>query len=161
MGAALRVSDANHSAWIVDGGSNSGVMKLAGEARSNMGSIALNVPLIGIGVAIEGPVTELYETKGHSHLIIAVDRNGGCPTKVVSMVKKHCSLLMATELKMRLASHSYPQEDGKVKVDSGYEIGYTKLFEDFVSMTFHVPIVGLLGLQPHPFPPEVYADVLP
>ena len=52
MGAALKVSDSTRSAWIVDGGSNGGVMKLAGTARKNMGSIGLNIPLIGIGVAI-------------------------------------------------------------------------------------------------------------
>jgi hypothetical protein len=91
MGAALKVSDSTRSAWIVDGGSNGGVMKLAGTARKNMGSIGLNIPLIGIGVAIgsvkdqngaEISLAQSYETKGHSHLILAVDPNGNCPTKV-------------------------------------------------------------------------------
>ena len=89
MGAALKVSDSTRSAWIVDGGSNGGVMKLAGTARKNMGSIGLNIPLIGIGVAIRSDgngadqsLAQSYETEGHSHLILAVDPNGNCPTKV-------------------------------------------------------------------------------
>ncbi len=92
MGAALKVSDSTRSAWIVDGGSNGGVMKLAGTARKNMGSIGLNIPLIGIGVAIGSvgkdakgddiSLAQSYETEGHSHLILAVDPNGNCPTKV-------------------------------------------------------------------------------
>ena len=91
MGAALKVSDSNRSAWIVDGGSNGGVMKLAGEARTSMGSVGLNIPLIGIGVAIgTGRVDELYDTVGHSHLILAVDSTGGCPTKVRSDTTTRC-----------------------------------------------------------------------
>ena len=82
MGAAIKVSDANRSAWIVDGGSNGGVMKMAGDARMSMGSIGLNVPLIGIGVAIENG-RDKYETVGHSHLILAVDPVGGCPLNPV------------------------------------------------------------------------------
>ena len=82
MGAAIKVSDANRSAWIVDGGSNGGVMKMAGDARMSMGSIGLNVPLIGIGVAIENG-RDKYETVGHSHLILAVDPSGGCPLNPV------------------------------------------------------------------------------
>ena len=89
MGAALKVSDSTRSAWIVDGGSNGGVMKLAGTARKKMGSIGLNIPLIGIGVAIgsvgngaDQSLAQSYETEGHSHLILAVDPNGNCPTKV-------------------------------------------------------------------------------
>jgi len=87
MGAALKVSDSNRSAWIVDGGSNGGVMKLAGDARHSMRSIiGRNVPLIGISVAIDqasvsGKI-DLYEIQGHSHLILAVDPEGGCPKKV-------------------------------------------------------------------------------
>ena len=81
MGAAIKASDANRSAWIVDGGSNGGVMKMAGDARSSMGSIGLSVPLIGIGVAIENGHTQ-YETVGHSHLILAVDPEGNCPITV-------------------------------------------------------------------------------
>jgi hypothetical protein len=100
MGAALKATDSNSSAWIVDGGSNGGVMKLAGDARHSMRSIiGRNVPLIGIGVAIDkdpgvaiekdtgvaieknGPESA-YEIQGHSHLILAVDPNGGCPKKV-------------------------------------------------------------------------------
>jgi len=92
MGAALKVSESNRSAWIVDGGSNGGVMKLAGDARKSMGSIGLNIPLIGIAVAIGSvgkdqseadiSLAQSYETEGHSHLILAVDPNGDCPTKV-------------------------------------------------------------------------------
>jgi hypothetical protein len=83
MGAALKATDSNSSAWIVDGGSNGGVMKLAGDARHSMRSIiGRNVPLIGIGVAIDNdPVP--YEIQGHSHLILAVDPNGDCPTDTV------------------------------------------------------------------------------
>ena len=81
MGAAIKASDANRSAWIVDGGSNGGVMKMAGDARMSMGSIGLSIPLIGIGVAIENGHKQ-YETAGHSHLILAVDPEGNCPTTV-------------------------------------------------------------------------------
>ena len=87
MGAALKVSDSNRSAWIVDGGSNGGVMKLAGDARHSMRSIiGRNVPLIGISVAIDqasvsGKISDLYEIQGHSHLILAVNPEGGCPKR--------------------------------------------------------------------------------
>ena len=90
MGAALKATDSNKTAWIVDGGSNGGVMKMAGDARHSMRSIiGRNVPLIGIGVAIaaKNEVSasyKSYEIRGHSHLILAVDPNGDCPTDKVS-----------------------------------------------------------------------------
>ena len=37
------------------------------------------------------------------------------------------------------------EETNKLTVAYGYEIEYTKLFEDSLSMNFNVPIVGLLG----------------
>jgi len=44
----------------------------------------------------------------------------------------------------------FPQVDKETnkvtdEVAFGYEIEYTKLFEDSLSMNFNVPIVGLLG----------------
>ena len=46
-------------------------------------------------------------------------------------------------------SHQPPPEGSEPGTASsvlyGYEIEYTKLFEDSVSMNFRVPIVGLLG----------------
>jgi hypothetical protein len=127
MGAALKLSGVNGSAWIVDGGSNGGVMKLAGESRKKLAG-SLDVPLIGIAVAqgqqggaSQGTrkASDIYETKGHTHLILAVDRDGNCPVKKED--KKPCF---------------------------GYEIEYTKFFEDSLSKIFAVPIVGLLGSQP-------------
>lgn len=116
MGAALKVSAADSSAWIVDGGSNGGVMKLAGEARMRMKSAGDCIPLIGVGVANGLPdVSKVYETQGHSHLVLCVDPEGNCPLKA----------------------------DGRPAF--GYEIEYTKMFEDSLSRVFAVPIVGLLG----------------
>jgi hypothetical protein len=128
MGAAVKLSGPNSSPWIVDGGSNSGVMKMAGESRqrmSKMGSIGENVPLIGIGIALQS--IDMYDFEGHSHLILAVDKNDNCPT-----VKK----LDGKEEKI------------VEKTAFGYEIEYTKLFEDSLSTVFGVPIVGVLGMLP-------------
>jgi hypothetical protein len=146
MGAAVKLSGPNSSPWIVDGGSNGGVMKMVGESRQRMGSVAKSIPLIGIAIAtiyrensggvLEKPenmsdadhkkrkISEAlnklknYDTKGHSHLILAVDRNENFPEKA----------------------------DGKPAF--GYEIEYTKLFEDSLSTVFGVPIVGVLGMLP-------------
>jgi hypothetical protein len=98
-------------------GTNGGVMKLAGESRNRLGG-GLNVPHIGIAVASSSSgkvASEFYETKGHTHLVLAVDRDGNCPVK----------------------------SDGRPLF--GYEIEYTKFFEDSLSRVFAVPIVGLLG----------------
>ncbi len=46
MGAAVKLSGPNSSPWIVDGGSNGGVMKMAGESRLNMLSVGENIQLI-------------------------------------------------------------------------------------------------------------------
>jgi hypothetical protein len=131
MGAALKVSGADCSAWIVDGGSNGGVMKLAGNARLQIGSAGDRIPLIGVGVAkgvidsqnnfVRDP--DFYDSEGHSHLVLCVDPDGKCPVK----------------------------KDGSVSF--GYEIEYTKLFEDSLSRVFNVPIVGLLGTPPGTFCP--------
>jgi hypothetical protein len=128
MGAALKVSGADCSAWIVDGGSNGGVMKLAGNARLRMGSAGDRIPLIGVGVAtgvidsqnntVKKKNPDFYDSEGHSHLVLCVDPDGNCPVK----------------------------PDGKISF--GYEIEYTKLFEDSLSRVFNVPIVGLLGTPP-------------
>jgi hypothetical protein len=118
MGAAVKLSGPNSSPWIVDGGSNGGVMKMAGESRSNMRSVGINIQLIGVGVATAK--IESYDIKGHSHLILAVDQEGKFPVKA----------------------------DGK-SAAFGYEIEYTKLFEDSLSTVFGVPIVGVLGMLPH------------
>jgi hypothetical protein len=133
MGAALKVSGADRSAWIVDGGSNGGVMKLAGQARLRLGSAGSRIPLIGVGVAqgeidsqnhtIKKKNPDIYDSEGHSHLILCVDPDGNCPTKL-------------------------DQETEKIKPAFGYEIEYTKLFEDSLSRVFNVPIVGLLGAPP-------------
>ena len=48
-------------------------------------------------------------------------------------------------------------QPGSSAVAYGYEIEYTKLFEDSLSMNFGVPIVGLLGLQP--LPPLLFASL--
>ncbi len=123
MGAALKVAGSNSSAWIIDGGTNGGVMKLVGESRQRLGG-SINTPLIGVAVAMaadKGKVSEKYETNGHTHLILAVDRAGNFPVK----------------------------ETGKPSF--GYEIEYTKFFEDSLSRIFSVPIVGLLGVQPGVF----------
>jgi hypothetical protein len=117
MGAAVKLSGPNSSPWIVDGGSNGGVMKMAGESRLKMRRGGENIQLIGIGVATGN--IEKYDTKGHSHLILAVDRKEDFPVK----------------------------EDGN-SVAFGYEIEYTKLFEDSLSTVFGVPIVGVLGMLP-------------
>ncbi len=116
MGAVVKLSGPNSSPWIVDGGSNGGVMKMAGESRLNMRSKGQNIQLIGIGVATGN--IENYDTKGHSHLILAVDRKENVPVKA----------------------------DGTPEF--GYEIEYTKLFEDSLSTVFGVPIVGVLGMMP-------------
>ena len=116
MGAALKVSAADSSAWIVDGGSNGGVMKLAGEARMRMKSAGDSIPLIGVGVANStADASKVYEIQGHSHLVLCVDPEGNCPLRA----------------------------NGKPAF--GYEIEYTKMFEDSLSRVFAVPIVGLLG----------------
>ena len=51
-----------------------------------------------------------------------------------------------------MASSQPPPKDSKpgtaASIFYGYEIEYTKLFEDSVSMNFRVPIVGLLGAIP-------------
>ena len=117
MGAAVKLSGPNSSPWIVDGGSNGGVMKMAGESRLKMRRGGENIQLIGIGVATGN--IENYDTKGHSHLILAVDRKEDFPVK----------------------------EDGR-SAAFGYEIEYTKLFEDSLSTVFGVPIVGVLGMLP-------------
>jgi hypothetical protein len=117
MGAAVKLSGPNSSPWIVDGGSNSGVMKMVGESRQRMGSVGKNIQLIGIGVAT-GKI-ENYDIKGHSHLILAVDQQEKFPV------------------------------NADLKPDFGYEIEYTKLFEDSLSTVFGVPIVGVLGMLPH------------
>ncbi len=68
---------------ITNSGTNGGVMKLAGESRNRLGG-GLNVPHIGIAVASssKGQVaSEFYETKGHTHLVLAVDRDANCPVK--------------------------------------------------------------------------------
>jgi hypothetical protein len=147
MGAAVKLSGPNSSPWIVDGGSNGGVMKMVGESRQRIGSVGKSIPLIGIaiatiyrensGAALEKPenmsdadpkkrkISEAlnklknYDTKGHSHLILAVDRKENFPVKLA---------------------------DGKPAF--GYEIEYTKLFEDSLSTVFGVPIVGVLGMLP-------------
>jgi hypothetical protein len=116
MGAAVKLSGLNSSPWIVDGGSNGGVMKMVGKSRSNMRSVGKNIQLIGVGVATAK--IENYDIKGHSHLILAVDQRNNFPVK----------------------------EDGKPAF--GYEIEYTKLFEDSLSTVFGVPIVGVLGMLP-------------
>ena len=122
MGAAVKLSSPNSSPWIVDGGSNVGVMKLAGDSRKRMGSVGKNIPLIGIGVAqIPGEgknVSHLYDIEGHSHLILAVDNQGNCPMQF---------------------------ENDSKKAAFGYEIEYTKFFEDSLSKVFGVPIVGVLS----------------
>jgi hypothetical protein len=90
MGAALKVSDSNRSAWIIDGGSNVGVMKMAGEAHKSFGSIARKVPLIGIAVANPEALSkprDVYDLDGHSHLILAVDPKGKCPTRVSNSIR--------------------------------------------------------------------------
>jgi hypothetical protein len=123
MGAALKVAGPSSSAWIIDGGTNGGVMKLVGESRQRLGG-SINAPLIGVAVAMAaktGTASGNYETKGHTHLILAVDRAGNCPVK----------------------------KDGKTYF--GYEIEFTKFFEDSLSRIFSVPIVGLLGVQPSVF----------
>jgi hypothetical protein len=125
MGAALKVAGSNSSAWIIDGGTNGGVMKLVGESRQRLGG-SINTPLIGVAVAMAArpekeKASDNYETKGHTHLILAVDRAG-----------------------------NYPVKEGK-KPSFGYEIEYTKFFEDSLSRIFSVPIVGLLGVQPGVF----------
>ena len=94
-------------------------MKLAGESRNRLGG-GLNVPHIGIAVASSSGdqvASELYETKGHTHLVLAVDRDGNCPVR----------------------------PNGRPLF--GYEIEYTKFFEDSLSRVFAVPIVGLLGAR--------------
>jgi hypothetical protein len=120
MGAALKVAGPSSSAWIIDGGTNGGVMKLVGESRQRLGG-SINAPLIGVCVARTGKGSGNYETKGHTHLILAVDRAGNYPVR----------------------------KDGKAFF--GYEIEYTKFFEDSLSRIFSVPIVGLLGVQPSAF----------
>jgi hypothetical protein len=116
MGAAVKLSGPNSSPWIVDGGSNGGVMKMAGESRLNMRSVGENIQLIGIGVATAK--IENYDIKGHSHLILAVDQEENFPVNA----DKNPAF--------------------------GYEIEYTKLFEDSLSTVFGVPIVGVLGMLP-------------
>jgi hypothetical protein len=117
MGVAVKICAPDSSPWIVDGGSNSGVMKMAGKSRRRMGGIGKSVKLIGIGTAQKD--VSSYETKGHSHLILAVDQD-----------------------------ENFPQKKDKDEPDYGYEIEYTKLFEDSLSTEFGVPIVGLLGMFP-------------
>jgi hypothetical protein len=120
MGAAVKLSGPNGSPWIVDGGSNGGVMKMAGDSRLNMRSVGKSIQLIGIGVATNK--IENYDVEGHSHLILAVDREQNCPVKT--------------------------DEKGIQSTAFGYEIEYTKLFEDSLSTVFGVPIVGVLGMLP-------------
>jgi hypothetical protein len=116
MGVAVKISDPNSSPWIVDGGSNGGVMKMAGESRNRMGSIGKNVPLIGIAVAsVALKSSEMYDIKGHSHFILAVNENDDCP-----MTEKWVEKDKAT----------------KRQTHYGYEIEYTKLFEDSLSTVF-------------------------
>jgi hypothetical protein len=111
--------------------SNGGVMKMAGESRNRMGSIGKNVPLIGIAVAsVALKSSEMYDVEGHSHFILAVNRNGDCP-----MIEKWVEKDKAK----------------KRQTHYGYEIEYTKLFEDSLSTVFGVPIVGVLGMfAPNP-----------
>ena len=130
MGAAVKLSGPNGSPWIVDGGSNGGVMKMAGESRLNMRSGGKSIQLIGIGVATRSTEKiENYDIKGHSHLILAVDREQNFPVKA------------------DMKSTAF-----------GYEIEYTKLFEDSLSTVFGVPIVGVLGMLLPQNPAAYFSD---
>jgi hypothetical protein len=130
MGAAVKLSGPNGSPWIVDGGSNGGVMKMAGESRLNMRSGGKSIQLIGIGVATNE--IKNYDIKGHSHLILAVDREQNFPLKT--------------------------DDEGKQSTAFGYEIEYTKLFEDSLSTVFGVPIVGVLGMLLPQNPAAYFSD---
>jgi hypothetical protein len=105
-------------------------MKIAGHARKSLQSIGISFPLIGVGIArkaVQKPDEYCYECVGHSHLVLVTDANGKCP-----------------ERKKRGADPS--NQDVKFEPDYGYEIQFTKLFEDSLSRIFQVPIVGLLGV---------------
>jgi hypothetical protein len=117
MGSAMKLSGPNSSPWIVGfGGGMGGVTKMAGESRLNMRSVAENTRLIGIDIATRR--IENYDTKGHSHLILAVDQK-----------------------------ENFPEREYQ-KPAFGYEFEYIKLFEDSLSMVFGAPIVSVLRKLP-------------
>jgi hypothetical protein len=108
-------------------------MKIAGHARKSLQSIGISFPLIGVGIATEEarkagqkPDEYCYECVGHSHLVLVTDANGKCPER-------------------KKGGADQLNQDVKFEPDYGYEIQFTKLFEDSLSRIFQVPIVGLLG----------------